>query len=309
MTVKLSVWHAWGNPTLTLSSAGLTALIARVSVSPLCARGWLSFQRATPPLSPSCFLPPRDLWGKNGRAEDLSSQWQASPRRLNARVPRRHRRESICRSSSLSMISVPRQLRATGSCSVGVTARWMTAFLWQRRMRRSYRALWLTPPSCSHPLHSMPDSERKRSSSVSWQRLSQKSHLAAGWMSGFSRGAIKPPANAHPPSSPKSTMSSLNRSMPPTRLVSVHLPPLPSPQLPALKRRDTSACPLSMSLWPCISASATVSAERATAIQRHAASFKEVTAGPLKAFQKMLGHMAVASPVLQCFACDPSSSG
>ncbi len=34
-------------------------------------------------------------------------------------------------------------------------------------------------------------------------------------------------------------------------------------------------------------------------IQRHAASFKEGTAHPLKAFQKMLGLMAAASPVLQ----------
>ncbi len=44
---------------------------------------------------------------------------------------------------------------------------------------------------------------------------------------------------------------------------------------------------------------ATVSAERAMTIQRHAVSFKEGTVHPLKAFQKMLGLMAVASPVLQ----------
>ncbi len=44
---------------------------------------------------------------------------------------------------------------------------------------------------------------------------------------------------------------------------------------------------------------ATVSVERATTIQRHAASSKEGTARPLKAFPKMLGLMAVASPVLQ----------
>ncbi len=40
---------------------------------------------------------------------------------------------------------------------------------------------------------------------------------------------------------------------------------------------------------------ATVSAKRATTIQCHAASFKESTARPLKAFQKMLGLMAAAS--------------
>ncbi len=38
MTVMLNVCHAWGNPTLTLCSAGLTALTTRVSVSTLCAR-------------------------------------------------------------------------------------------------------------------------------------------------------------------------------------------------------------------------------------------------------------------------------
>ncbi len=43
---------------------------------------------------------------------------------------------------------------------------------------------------------------------------------------------------------------------------------------------------------------ATVSAEQATTIQHHAASFEEGTARPLKAFQRMLGLMAVASPVL-----------
>ncbi len=43
----------------------------------------------------------------------------------------------------------------------------------------------------------------------------------------------------------------------------------------------------------------TVSTERAMTIQRHAASFKEGTAHPLKAFQRMLVLMAVASPVLQ----------
>ncbi len=44
---------------------------------------------------------------------------------------------------------------------------------------------------------------------------------------------------------------------------------------------------------------ATVSAERAMTIQPHVVSFKEGTARPLKAFQRMLGLMAPASPVLQ----------
>ncbi len=84
--------------------------------------------------------------------------------------------------------------------------------------------------------------------------LHLRSHLAAGWTRGFSHGAIKSPAKAHPPSSPKSMMSSLNRGVPPTRLSSVLLPPMSSPSLMALKRRDKSACPLWMSPWPRISA-------------------------------------------------------
>ncbi len=44
---------------------------------------------------------------------------------------------------------------------------------------------------------------------------------------------------------------------------------------------------------------ATVSAERATTIQYHMASFEEGTNRPLKAFQRMLGLMASALPVLR----------
>ncbi len=84
--------------------------------------------------------------------------------------------------------------------------------------------------------------------------LCLRSRLAAGWTSGFSRSASKPPANAHPPSFQKSLTSSLNRGTPPTRLISVLLLPLPSPPLMALKRRDTCTCPLWMSPWPRISA-------------------------------------------------------
>ncbi len=52
----------------------------------------------------------------------------------------------------------------------------MTAFFFFGFERgRSYRALWLTPPSYRHPLHVMPDSEQTRSSSASWQRLSMSS--------------------------------------------------------------------------------------------------------------------------------------
>ncbi len=44
---------------------------------------------------------------------------------------------------------------------------------------------------------------------------------------------------------------------------------------------------------------ATVSVKRGTTIQRHGASFEEGIALPLTAFQRMLGLMVAASPVLQ----------
>ncbi len=48
-------------------------------------------------------------------------------------------------------------------------------FFRRLRTRRCYRALWLTPPYYRCPLHVMPDSERMRISSASWQRLSMSS--------------------------------------------------------------------------------------------------------------------------------------
>ncbi len=44
-----------------------------------------------------------------------------------------------------------------------------------------------------------------------------RSHLAAGWTSGFFQGTIRLSANAHPPPSPKCTTSSRNRGVPPAR--------------------------------------------------------------------------------------------
>ncbi len=84
--------------------------------------------------------------------------------------------------------------------------------------------------------------------------LRLRSHLTAGWTSGFSQGTIKPPANARPPSSPKSTTSLPNHDAPPSRIAFLLLPPLASPPLTALRRRDTSTCHLWMSPWPRISA-------------------------------------------------------
>ncbi len=47
----------------------------------------------------------------------------------------------------------PLRLRATLSRSVWMTMNWMTAFLRQLQMQKSYRALWLNLPSFCHLLH------------------------------------------------------------------------------------------------------------------------------------------------------------
>ncbi len=68
-----------------------------------------------------------------------------------------------CNKLPIKLSDFHKQLRATWSCSVRVTTKWMTAFLWQLQTWRSYRALWLTPPSYRRPLHVTLDSERMRS--------------------------------------------------------------------------------------------------------------------------------------------------
>ncbi len=120
-----------GNPMQMPRSLALIVLTARASVSPLCARGSLSFQRATPPLAPSRFLPPRDLWGKNSGAEVLSARLRASSRRLRSRVPRFRHTERCLPSFFPNLTSVPLQAWAIWSRSGEVTMSWpMTACHW-----------------------------------------------------------------------------------------------------------------------------------------------------------------------------------
>ncbi len=138
MTVTASAFPAWGNPMQMPHSLALIVLTARTSVSPLCARGSISFQRATLPLAPSRFLPPRDLWGKNSGAEDLSARLRASSRRLRSRVPRSRHTERFLPSFFPNLTSVPLQARAIWSRSGEVTMSWlMTACHWQLQMLRS----------------------------------------------------------------------------------------------------------------------------------------------------------------------------
>ncbi len=101
---------------------------------------------------------------------------------------RHHHRESIRQSSSPNMISVPPRLGATWSHSVRVTTNRMTAFLWRLQTRKSYRAL-LSGSSASW---------RKLSTSSGSNALRLRSHIAAGWTSGFSRAPSGPPPSLIP---------------------------------------------------------------------------------------------------------------
>ncbi len=128
---RWSMFPAWGNPMRMPRSLVLIVLTARASVSPLCARASLSFQRAIPPLAPSRFLPPRDLWGKNSGAEVLSARLRASSRRLRSRVPRFRHTERCLPSFFPNLTSVPLQAWAIWSHSGEVTMSWpMTACHW-----------------------------------------------------------------------------------------------------------------------------------------------------------------------------------
>ncbi len=113
---------------------------------------------------------------KKQQAEDLRFECQASSRRLNARVPHRHRRGRE-HSPILFTQHDQRHSAVSDMISFGGSDGEIddSLFFWRLRTRRSYWALWLTPPSYRCPLHVTPDSEWMRSSSASWQRLSMSS--------------------------------------------------------------------------------------------------------------------------------------
>ncbi len=66
---------------------------------------------------------------------------------------------------------------------------WMTAFIWWLQTRKSYQALWLTPPSCRHLLHATPDSERMKSSSQAMRHFLPK-RTSSSSASGHPRPAL-----------------------------------------------------------------------------------------------------------------------
>ncbi len=136
MTVTASAFPAWGNPMQMPRSLALIVLTARTSVSPLCARGSLSFQRATPPLAPSRFLPPRDLVRKKTAGQMISALTSAQIQRASF---------SPHGEVSPVLFSQPDQrpsASASDLVSFGeVTKSWpMTACHWQLQMLRSCRA-------------------------------------------------------------------------------------------------------------------------------------------------------------------------
>ncbi len=219
-------------------------------------------ERLRPSRPPVSFL--QGSVRKKKWAEDLSSRWQASSSRLNACVPRRH-----CRGREYSPVLFTQHDQRPSAVSdiilfgasdgeIDDSLFYMTASDTEESLGCvTDPALLPTSSSCNTRLKADEELICIMTKAVNelgheWSPL--RRHLVAGWMSVFSRGAIKPPANTRPPSSPKIMTSSRYCGMPPTRLASVLLLPLFSHQLTALKRKDTSACPLWMSPWPRISA-------------------------------------------------------
>ncbi len=88
-------------------SLALIVLTARASVSPLCARGSLSFQRVTPPLAPSRFFPVRKK--QRGRGSQRPVESELTPAQI-PRLASPHREVSPVLFSNLT--SVPLQARS-----------------------------------------------------------------------------------------------------------------------------------------------------------------------------------------------------
>ncbi len=233
-------------------SLALIVLTARASVSPLCARGSLSFQRASPPLAPSRFLPPRDLRGKNSGAEDLSARLRASSRRLRSRVSRSRHTERFLP----SFFSQPDQ-HPSASASDLVSFGGSDDELADDSMSLAASDVEELSGSITDPAPSrLPapsaakagmDAElfrvlSKRLKSWVWSCLHQRSPLAAVWMSGSCRGAVRPLSNDPRRSSLKFTTSSRDLGAPlnlPASVLPLHPP---SPQLTALKKRGMRGC-------------------------------------------------------------------
>ncbi len=122
--------------------------------------------------------------------------------------------------------------------------------------------------SVTDPAPSGSVSSQKRLKSWVWSGLHQRSPLAAVWMSGFCRGAVRPLSNDHRRSSLKFMTSSQDLGAPLTLPASVLPLYPPSLQLTALKKRDMRGCLNWMSQWLHISAHPLPSAGRRKPITR-----------------------------------------
>ncbi len=176
-------------------------------------------------------------------------------------VPRHHRRERE-HSPILFTQHNQRPSAVSDMISFGASDSEIndSLFFCRLRTRRCYQALWLAPPSYRRPLHVMPDSERMElirimtkavnELGIEWSTL--RSHLAAGWTSVFSRGAIKSLPTLVPLLPRSSWRAHDIRACPP--LISHPSFCFSCSHMKALKKKDTSTCLLWMSLWPHISA-------------------------------------------------------
>ncbi len=131
------------------------------------------------------------------------------------------------------------------------------------------------PQVCPRPARPKPGwmpnfsvSSQKRLKSWVWSGLHQRSPLAAVWMSGFCRGAVRPLSNDHRRSSLKFTTSSRDLGAPLTLPASVLPLHPPSLRLTALKKRDMRGCLNWMSQWLHISAHTLPSAGRRRPVTR-----------------------------------------
>ncbi len=125
MTLTRSVCHAWGNATLMLRSAGLTALIASFSLASLHSRiAFFSESDSTPSALP--FSSCQGLVRKKQRGRGYERQVISKLTSVQCCVLRNHHRESIRPSSSLNTISLPPRKTAIRGQDTSTCLLWMS---------------------------------------------------------------------------------------------------------------------------------------------------------------------------------------
>ncbi len=233
MTVTASVFPAWGNPMRMPRSLVLIVLTARASVSPLCARASLSFQRAIPPLAPSRFF-------LSGTCEEKTAEQRFS----EPGWERAHAGSDPACLAFATQRDVSRPFFPTWPAS-----------LCKRERSGLVRGKWRWADRWQHVTGSI------RCWGAVWGRRQAPQHL-------FCRGAVRPLNNDHRRSSLKFTTRSRDLGAPltlPTSILPLHLPSL---RLTALKKKDMRGCLNWMSQWLHISAHPLPSAGRRRPVTR-----------------------------------------